>query len=159
MPPITRLWRLTRSDTIVPAMVATTHMLVGAAGALKTRSAAGGLAIGALTHLVLDAVPHRDYRWDALGGLALTADLAAGTLAVCRLSNRSKVVLAGALGGALPDVVSLAERRLGVTLASWVHDTIHTDSRPPAWRSAAIQGLTALTAAFALRAAGPAGAS
>jgi hypothetical protein len=34
-------------------MVATPHMLVGAAGALKARSAMGGLAIGVLTHLAV----------------------------------------------------------------------------------------------------------
>ncbi len=131
-------------------MVATTHMLVGAACALRARSPVGGLAIGVLTHLALDAVPHRDYRRGALGGLTLTADLTTGTLAVWRLSDRSEVVLAGALGGVLPDVVRLAERSLGVTLTGWAHDTIHAAGRPPAWRSAAVQGLTAVTAALAL---------
>jgi hypothetical protein len=134
-------------------MIATPHMLVGAAGALKARSVGGGLAIGALTHLALDAVPHRDYRLGALGGLVLTADLAAGTLAVCRLSGRSEVVLAGALGGVLPDAMRLAERALAIPPTGWVHDTMHTDSRPSPWRSAAIQGLTAVTAALVLRAA------
>lgn len=134
-------------------MIATPHLLAGAAGALKARSATGGLAIGVLTHLALDAVPHSDYRWGALGGLALAGDLAAGTLAVCWLSGRSEVVLAGALGGALPDAVRLAERALGVTLTGCVHDTIHTDSRPSAWCSAAVQGLTVGTAALVLRAA------
>jgi len=134
-------------------MIATPHMLVGAAGALKARSVGGALAIGVLTHLVLDAVPHRDYRLGALGGLALTADMAAGTLAVCRLSGRSQVVLAGALGGVLPDVMRLAERALAISPTGWVHDTMHTDSRPSPWRSVAIQGLTAVTAALILLAA------
>jgi hypothetical protein len=136
-------------------MIATPHMLVGAAGALKARSVGGALAIGALTHLALDAVPHRDYRLGALGGLALTADLAVGTLAVVRLSGGSEVLLAGALGGVLPDVVGLAERALGVSPTGWAHATIHSDSRPSPWRSAAIQGLTAVTAALILLA--PAG--
>ena len=131
-------------------MVATTHVLVGAACALRARSPVGGLAIGVLTHLALDAVPHRDYSRDALGGLALTADLTAAGLAVWSLSDRSEVVLAGALGGVLPDVVRVAERSLGVKLTSWAHDTVHTAGRPPAWRSAAVQGLTAATAALAL---------
>jgi hypothetical protein len=134
-------------------MVATPHMLAGAAGALKARSVGGGLAIGALTHLALDAVPHRDYRLGALAGLVLTTDLVAGTLAVCRLSGRSDVVLAGALGGVLPDAVRLAERALGISPTGWAHDTIHTDSRSSPWRSAAIQGLTAVTAALVLRVA------
>jgi hypothetical protein len=131
-------------------MIATPHMLVGGVGALKARSVGAALAIGALTHLALDAVPHRDYRLGALGGLALTADLAAGTLAVARLSGGSEVVLAGALGGVLPDVVGLAERALGVSPTGWAHATIHSDARPSPWRSAAIQGLTAMTAALVL---------
>jgi hypothetical protein len=137
---------------MVGAMVATPHMLVGAAGALKARSLVGGLAIGALTHLALDAVPHRDYRLRALGGLALTADLACGTLAVARLSGHSDILLAGALGGVLPDVVGLAERALGVSPTSWAQATIHSDSRPSPRCSAAIQGLTVVTAALVLRA-------
>ncbi|MGC2373514.1 MAG: hypothetical protein WA484_06545 [Solirubrobacteraceae bacterium] len=134
-------------------MIATPHMLAGAAGALKARSVGGGLAIGVLTHLVLDAVPHRDYRLGALGGLVLTADLTAGTLAVVRLSGGSEVLLAGALGGVLLDVVGLAERALGVSPTGWAHATIHSDARPSPWCSAAIQGLTAVTAALVLRAA------
>jgi hypothetical protein len=133
-------------------MIATPHILVGAAGALKARSVGGALVIGALTHLALDAVPHRDYRLGALGGLVLTADLACGTLAVARLSGGSEVLLAGALGGVLPDVVGLAERALGVFPTGWAHATIHSDSRPSRWCSAAIQGLTAVTAVLVLRA-------
>ena len=136
-------------------MIATPHMLAGAAGALKARSVGGGLAIGVLTHLALDAVPHRDYRVGALGGLALTADLAAGTLAVARLSGGSEVVLAGALGGVLPDLARLVEGAVAISPTGWAHGTIHTDSRPSPWRSAAIQGLTAVTAGLALWAARP----
>jgi hypothetical protein len=131
-------------------MIATPHMLVGAASALKARSVGGALAVGALTHLALDAVPHRDYRRGAFGGLALTADLACGTLAVVRLSGGSELLLAGALGGVLPDVVGLAERALGVSPAGWAHATIHSDSRPSPGCSAAIQGLTAGTAVLVL---------
>ncbi|MHB1468217.1 MAG: hypothetical protein ACYCX7_03570 [Solirubrobacteraceae bacterium] len=134
-------------------MIATPHMLVGAAGALKARTPAGGLAIGALTHLLLDAVPHRDYRLGALGGLALIADLAAGTISVGLLSGGSEVVLAGALGGVLPDAVRLAERALGVSPTGWAHNTIHTPSRPSAWRSAATQGFAAAIGALVLHAA------
>jgi hypothetical protein len=137
-------------SSIVGAVIATPHMLVGAAGALKARSVGGALAIGALTHLALDAVPHRDYRLGAFGGVALTADLACGTLAVVRLSGGSEIVLAGALGGVLPDVVGLAERRLGVFPTGSAHATIHSDGRPSPWCSAAIQGLTAAIAALVL---------
>ena len=110
------------------------------------------MAIGVLTHLALDAVPHRDYRLDAWGGLTLTTDLAAGTLAVLRFSGGSQVLLAGAVGGVLPDVVAFAERALGVSPTGWAHATIHTDSRPSPWLSTTIQGVTAVLAALALRA-------
>jgi hypothetical protein len=112
----------------------------------------GGLAIGVLTHLTLDAVPHRDYRLDAWGGLALTADLAVGTLAVLRLSGGSEVLLAGAVGSVLPDVVAFAERAFGVSPIGWAHATAHTDSLPSPLLSTTIQGLTAIMAALALRA-------
>lgn len=135
-------------------MIATPHMLVGAVCASRARSLGGGLAIGVLTHLALDAVPHRDYRLDAWGGFVLTTDLATGTLAVLRLSGGSPVLLAGAVGGVLPDVVALAERALGVSPTGWAHAKIHTDSRPSPWLSAAIQGLTAVTGALVLRATG-----
>jgi hypothetical protein len=134
-------------------MIATPHMLVGAAGALKARSVGGALAIGVLTHLALDAVPHRDYRLGASGGMALTADLACGTLAVARLSGGSEVLLAGALGGVLPDVVRLAEGAFAISPTGWVHATVHSDSHMSPWRSAAIQGLTAMAAALVLRVA------
>ena len=133
------------------AMVATTHMLAAGALALKARSPGHALAIGVLSHLLLDAVPHRDYRWNSLGGLVLGADIAGGALAVGRLSGGSPVVLAGAFGGVLPDVVRPVERALHLKLTSGLHDTMHTASRPPAWCSLALQGLTAAGAALALR--------
>jgi hypothetical protein len=136
--------------SIVGRVIATPHMLAGAAAASKARSVSAALAIGALTHLALDAVPHRDYRLGAFRGVALTADLAIGTFATARLSRGSAVSLAGALGGVLPDVVSLGERVLGVAPIGWAHATIHSDSRPLPWCSAAIQGFTAVTAALVL---------
>ncbi len=48
--------------------------------------------------------------------------------------------------------VGLAERALGVFPTGWAHATIHSDSRPSPWCSAAIQGLTAVTAVLVLRA-------
>jgi hypothetical protein len=68
-------------------MVATTHMLAAGALALKARSLKHGLAIGVLSHLMLDAVPHRDYRWSKLSGLALALDLTGGALTVGKLSG------------------------------------------------------------------------
>ena len=132
-------------------MVATTHMLAAGALALKARSLKHGVAIGVLSHLLLDAVPHRDYRWNRLGGLALALDLTGGALAVGRLSGGSPVVLAGALGGVLPDVVRPVERVLHLKFMGPLHDTIHTSSRPPAWSSVVVQWLTAAGAALPLR--------
>jgi hypothetical protein len=136
--------------TIVAAVIATPHMLVGAACASKARSVRGALAIGALTHLLLDSIPHRDYRLNAFGGLVPGADLTVGSLAVLYLSGGSEVQLAGALGGVLLDVIALAERPLGRSPVGCAHATAHTDSRPSPLLSAAIQGLTAVLGAVAL---------
>lgn len=129
-------------------------MLAGAAGALKARSMGGAVAIGVLTHFALDAVPHTDYRMRSLGGFALSLDLVVGCRAVCRLSRRRPIALAGALGGVLPDIIRLTERRYRIPLTGWLHDTIHTPARPSPWRSAAIQGLTVAGSALVLWAAG-----
>ena len=134
-------------------MVATPHMLVGAAVALKARSVKGGVAIGILSHLALDAVPHSEYRLGSLGGLVLAADLAGGALAVCKLSDGSEVVLAGALGGVLPDILRFAEGVLNMKVARRVHDPIHANSDPPLWAGIATQGLSVATAALVLRTA------
>ncbi len=132
-------------------MVATTHMLAAGALAVKARSVKHALAIGVLSHWMLDAVPHRDYRWGAFGGLVLALDLTGGAVAVSGLSGGSPPVLAGALGGVLPDVVRSGERVLHLKLTRTLHDTIHTPSRPPAWSALALQGLTAAGAALVLR--------
>ncbi|MGA7705725.1 MAG: hypothetical protein WB998_12605 [Solirubrobacteraceae bacterium] len=131
-------------------MIATPHMLVGAACASRARTVGGALAIGALTHLLLDAIPHRDYRLDASGGLVLGTDMAAGTLSAVCLSRGSRVRLAGAVGGVLPDVLALAERALGRSPVGTAHATAHTDSRPSPLLSASIQGLVAVAGAVAL---------
>lgn len=133
-----------------PPMIATPHMLVGAACASRARTVRGALTIGVLTHLALDAVPHRDYRLKASGGLVLGIDLVVGTLGVVGLSRGSEILLAGAAGGVLPDVIALAERSLGVYPVGWAHATAHTDSRPSPLLSASIQGLTAVLGALAL---------
>jgi len=138
-------------------MIATPHMLVGAAVALNARSVKGGVALGILSHLALDAVPHRDYRLGALGGLVLAADLAGGALAACKLSDGSEVVLAGALGGVLPDILRFAEGVLNIRIARRVHDPMHANSDPPLWGGMATQGLSAATAALVLRTAAPRG--
>jgi hypothetical protein len=131
-------------------MIATPHMLVGAACASRARSVGGALAIGALTHLLLDAVPHRDYPLRTFGGLVLGADLTLGTLAVVCLSDGSEVQLAGAFGGVLPDVIALLERATGRSPIGCAHATAHTDSRPSPLLSASIQGFMAVMGALAL---------
>lgn len=131
-------------------MIATPHMLVGAACASRARTVAGAVAIGAMTHLLLDAVPHRDYRLGAWGGLVLGTDLAGGALSVACLSRGSKVRLAGAVGGVLPDVIALGERAAGRSLLGSAHASAHTDSRPSPLLSASIQGLFALAGAGVL---------
>jgi len=134
-------------------MVATPHMLVGAAVALRVRSVKSAVAAGVLSHLALDAIPHSEYRLGGVGGLALAADLAGGTLAVYKLSGGSEIALAGALGGLLPDIVLFAEEVLDMKIARRVHEYIHATSDPPLWGGLTTQGLTAATAAVVLRTA------
>lgn len=139
-------------DGRAPSVIATPHMLAGAACATRVRTPAAGLAVGTLTHLLLDALPHRDYQRSALGGTLLAADLSAGTLVVCILGGCTHVTLAGALGGLLPDLLGRAERSLPVRPIGWVHAMVHTDTRPARSRSALIQGAVALLGAVTLAA-------
>lgn len=125
-------------------------MVVGAAFATRARSVPAAVAIGGLTHLLLDAVPHRDYDRKALRGLALPVDAGVGCATVWRLSGGSTTVLAGSFGGALPDALRVAERAAGVKVTTWAHDTSHSDARPNAWLSVAVQALFALAATVVL---------
>jgi hypothetical protein len=121
-------------------MIATTHMLVGAAAGVKAGSVPRAVAAGALTHLLLDAVPHRDYRRGrALGGLVL-ADVSAGAVTAWSLSGGSRPALAGALGGLLPDALRAGEKIAGIGFTSAMHDASHSDRRPAKRESVAIQG-------------------
>lgn len=127
-------------------------MVVGAACAARARSIADAAAIGGLTHLLLDAVPHRDYNRKTLGGLVLPADAAVGAAVVWHLSGGSGTVLAGAFGGMLPDALRAAEHAIRVNVTSWAHDMAHSESRPRPWLSALFQGLLVLVGAFVLAA-------
>ena len=91
-------------------MFVTTHVLVGAVIGARIRTPAIAYGVGVLSHFVLDAVPHwgtdgdhdefmRVAVRDGLGGLAALVAVAA--LSPDR-SRRS--VLAGAIGGATPDL-------------------------------------------------------
>lgn len=105
-----------------------------------------------MTHLLLDAVPHRDYNRKALRGLALPIDAVAGCAMVWRLSGGSKTALAGSFGGALPDALRATERAVGVKITSWAHDTAHSDARPRSGLSVVVQALLVLAAMAVLAA-------
>ena len=106
-------------------MIATTHLAVGAASGLAVQNllypdASAGEKVlisfvaGFLSHLVLDAVPHREYTAD---GLLLWTILAVEIAAVflCVLSPHNNrlvnlIIFAGMAGGALPDFLGLSYR-------------------------------------------------
>lgn len=91
-------------------MLVTTHVMVGTVIGARTRNPATAYGLGVLSHFVLDAVPHwgsdgdhdefmRVAVRDGLGGLAALAAVATLSPAGSRRS-----VLAGAIGGATPDL-------------------------------------------------------
>ena len=107
-------------------MIASTHLTAGAAvGVLSYRflfksnsisGMAGALVLGIISHLVLDMIPHSDdelYRpsgWPNFLPLMLSAELLFSFLAIfwCGVSEslpyQNGYLLAGMVGGALPDV-------------------------------------------------------
>ncbi len=100
-------------------MLATPHLLAGAAVGSTVAGVPGAFIFGALSHLLLDAVPHTD---DALlevprGGRIMPADYAAVTLDIVvgfifvfyfafAGNHIPDHVMAGAIGGISPDLVS-----------------------------------------------------
>ena len=104
-------------------MIATTHLAVGAASGLAAQSLLSSEAdmtekaiiaftVGFISHLVLDAIPHREY---AVSGFTLWAilsvEIAAVFLLILSPSNQlitSLIIFAGMAGGALPDFAGLA---------------------------------------------------
>lgn len=125
-------------------------MLAGAALSLDARSVKRGFAIGVISHLLLDAVPHRDYNPRALGGLLLAVDLTGGAFSVYKLSRGRAVVLAGALGGLLPDLLRPAESLLRFEPFGALHRLAHTAARPAVPASLLMQTLTAAAATAVL---------
>jgi len=89
------------------AVIAAVHALTGAALGRVCGSHAQALVAGAVSHLVADALPHRDLEVPeeaALLGAAL------GVIALrCGCESRE---FAGAVGATLPDVENLAARAL-----------------------------------------------
>lgn len=104
-------------------MIATTHLAVGAASGLAVQGlispdASGtakvlvAFAAGLVSHLVLDAIPHREYNVNGLTlWTVLSLEVATVFLFVLSLHNKlllNLVIFAGMTGGALPDFVELA---------------------------------------------------
>jgi hypothetical protein len=110
-------------------MVATPHALAGAFASRFTRSPRGALAVGVISHLALDRIPHTDYR--LTNRKALIADLAAATLLTATLARRHRLAAAGALGGVLPDLMMAAELQTGLRVTLPLHHANHTSIEPP----------------------------
>jgi len=110
-------------------MVATPHALAGAFASRFARNPREALAVGAISHLALDRIPHTDYR--LTNRKALLADLAAATVLTAALVRRHRLAAAGAFGGVLPDLMMVAELRTGLRLTLPLHHANHTSIEPP----------------------------
>src|SRR5205807_559656 len=119
--------------------------LAGAFASRFGRNPRGALAAGVISHLVLDRIPHTDYK--LANRKVLLADLAAATLLTAALVRRHPLAAAGAFGGVLPDLATVAELRTGMRITLPLHHANHTSIEPPV----AIGVLTQLiTAGFLL---------
>src|SRR3989344_6020184 len=95
-------------------MIAAVHIVVGAALASKTQNPFLGLFFAALSHYILDVVPHREYIESAKlpwkkplhTFLMITCDLLAGFLIVYLLSGNKLLALAGGLAAIAPDFIN-----------------------------------------------------
>ena len=110
-------------------MVATPHALAGAFASRFARSPRGALAAGVISHLVLDRIPHTDYR--LTNRKALLADLATATVVTAALTRRHRLAAAGAFGGVLPDLAMVAELHTGMRITLPLHHANHTSVEPP----------------------------
>jgi hypothetical protein len=110
-------------------MIATPHSLIGALVASRRRSPGAAFALGALSHLAADRVPHSDYNpLGASGKLCGVSDLALAGLLLASV-EASAVQWAGALGGIAPDLLSLASRTRD-PFSRLVHQPVHSRRRP-----------------------------
>jgi hypothetical protein len=147
-------------------MLVTSHVLAGAAIGAWVRRPLAAFGLGAVSHFVMDAVPHwgsgddHDYFMtvavrDGLAGLAALAGSAA-------LSPRDSrwAVLAGAIGAATPDLdkpfAELTGRQLWPRPVAALHGGIQRESPHRMPREL---GLLAVTAAITLAVFRRAGAS
>jgi hypothetical protein len=110
-------------------MVATPHALAGTFASRFARTPRAALAVGVISHLALDRIPHTDYR--LANRWALFADLAAATLLTAALARRHRLAAAGAFGGVLPDLAMVAELRTGLRITRPLHHANHTSIEPP----------------------------
>jgi hypothetical protein len=110
-------------------MVATPHALAGAFASRFARSPRGALAAGVISHLLLDRIPHSDYRLS--NRVVLIADLTTAAVLSAALTRRHHLAAAGALGGVLPDLAMVAEQRSGLRVTLPLHHANHTSIEPP----------------------------
>lgn len=84
-------------------MYYSTHLVAGATAGFLAESPVEGFALGVLTHIVLDVIPHHDH--ETVVNCFL--DVAAGTAAfllVMVIFRPDMRILWGAVGGVLPDI-------------------------------------------------------
>lgn len=138
-------------------MILSTHAIVGASIASLTHDPVAGFAVGFVSHFVLDAIPHWDYKLrssrqdsdqpmksdivvgrdflrdlvkiggDVLGGFAIVALLFSAMDSVAL-----PVALSGALGGVLPDALQFAYfkfRHEPLSSLQRFHIWIHSDRK------------------------------
>jgi len=117
------------------AMDATPHLLFGAALGMRMRNPFLAFAAGVASHACLDLIPHANYTgWRPLSP-ALVLDVAVATglsLLIARLSPSPLGALAGAAGGAFPDV----ERVLTGHAKDFLQRPpfgLHQNEIPPPW--------------------------
>ena len=110
-------------------MIATPHVLAGAFASRFARTPRQALLAGAVSHLVLDRIPHTDYQ--LTNRKALFADLAAASIVAAALARRHRLAAAGAFGGVLPDLVMVTEQHTGVRVTLPLHHANHTSIEPP----------------------------
>lgn len=122
-------------------MVVTPHALAGTFASRFARNPREALVAGVISHLALDRIPHTDYRLD--NRKALFADLAAASLLTTVLARRHRLAAAGAFGGVLPDLATVAELRTGLRVTQPLHHANHTSIEPPVVVGVLTQMITA----------------
>ena len=95
-------------------MIATCHILTGAAIAVKTQNSALGLVLAFLSHFILDFIPHKEYNVDfkhkfwkfsLLDILKITLDVLVGILIILAINKSIIISLAGGFAAIFPDII------------------------------------------------------